>query len=46
MPAEQNFKTNKATPTERKIRGGYYTPRVLADYLCNWAIRNFHGPCA
>ncbi len=39
MPAEQNFKTNKATPTERKIRGGYYTPRVLADYLCNWAIR-------
>lgn len=39
VKAEQNFKTNKPAPTERKIRGGYYTPHALADYLCNWAIR-------
>ena len=39
MSATITFKTNKGAPTERKIRGGYYTPRVLADYLCNWAIR-------
>ena len=36
----QAFKTNKAAPTSRKIRGGYYTPRALADYLCRWAIRS------
>ena len=36
----QAFKTNKEAPTSRKIRGGYYTPRALADYLCRWAIRS------
>ena len=24
----------------RKLRGGYYTPPALADFLCEWAIRN------
>ena len=36
----QAFKTNKEAPTSQKIRGGYYTPRILADYLCRWAIRS------
>lgn len=40
MSAKLNFKTNKEAPTEQKIRGGYYTPSVLADYLCRWAIRS------
>ena len=40
MSAKLNFKTNKEAPTEQKIRGGYYTPPVLADYLCRWAIRS------
>ena len=40
MSANLTFSTNKETPTERKIRGGYYTPPVLADYLCRWAIRS------
>lgn len=34
------FATNKEQPTAQKIRGGYYTPQPLADYMCRWAIRN------
>ena len=34
------FATNKSAPTARKMRGGYYTPPPLAEYLCRWAIRN------
>ena len=34
------FKTNKSKPTAQKIRGGYYTPKILADYICQWAIRD------
>ena len=34
------FGTNKTVPTATKVRGGYYTPAALADYLCRWAIRN------
>ena len=34
-----NFKTNKLAPSARKVRGGYYTPKALADYMCQWAIR-------
>ncbi len=34
------FKSNKAAPSAQKARGGYYTPRVLADCLCRWAIRS------
>ena len=34
------FKSTKTAPTGRKQRGGYYTPPVLADYLCGWAIRH------
>ena len=32
--------TNKSVPTAQKIRGGYYTPPALAEYLCRWAIRS------
>ena len=34
------FSTNKSNPGERKLRGGYYTPLQLADYLTKWAIRS------
>ena len=30
----QAFRANKEAPTSQKIRGGYYPPRALADYLC------------
>ncbi len=32
------FETNKVPATERKLRGGYYTPGKLASYLADWAI--------
>ena len=35
-----DFKSNKSPPTAQKIRGGYYTPPTLAQYLCQWAIRS------
>ena len=25
---------------EQKLRGGYYTPRPIADFICRWAITN------
>jgi adenine-specific DNA-methyltransferase len=28
----------KASPTADKLRGGYYTPRTIADFLVDWAI--------
>lgn len=31
--------SGKKTEDKDKLRGGYYTPSVLSDYLCNWAIR-------
>lgn len=34
-----NFATNKVAPTDRKLRGGYYTPVTLAQYICEWAVR-------
>ncbi len=34
------FKTNKETPTSQKMRGGYYTPQPLAEYMCRWAVRS------
>ena len=34
------FETNKTAPSATKVRGGYYTPAALADYLCRWAIRS------
>ncbi len=30
---------SKCPPSAKKLRGGYYTPQPLADYLCEWAIR-------
>jgi len=26
------------TLSKQKLRGGYYTPQVIADFLCNWSI--------
>lgn len=34
-----NFASNKLKPTEQKLRGGYYTPVALANYVCEWALR-------
>ncbi|MCF8243937.1 MAG: N-6 DNA methylase [Saprospiraceae bacterium] len=33
------FGTNKLPASERKLRGGYYTPNKLAAYLVDWAVR-------
>ena len=32
----------KSEPTSQKLRGGYYTPRIIADFLAQWAIRSPH----
>jgi adenine-specific DNA-methyltransferase len=29
----------KATPTYQQLRGGYYTPKYLAEFLTRWAVR-------
>lgn len=29
----------KKDVSEQKLRGGYYTPEALSNYLCEWAIR-------
>lgn len=34
------FPSNKHTISDRKLRGGYYTPEALANYLTAWAIRS------
>ena len=34
------FVTNKQPPSAEKIRGGYYTPAPLAQFLCRRAIRS------
>lgn len=28
----------KPSPTDQKLRGGYYTPKPIADFLARWAI--------
>ena len=33
------FHTNKQPVDKQKLRGGYYTPIELSDYLTKWAIR-------
>jgi adenine-specific DNA-methyltransferase len=35
-----SFPTNKQTADSRKLRGGYYTPLELAQYLVRWGIRD------
>ena len=30
---------NSSSPDAEKLRGGYYTPPELANWLCKWAIR-------
>ena len=34
------FETNKKPANRQKLRGGYYTPPKLAEYLVQWAIRD------
>ncbi len=34
------FHSNKRPADSQKLRGGYYTPIELSDYLTAWAIRN------
>ena len=34
------FQSNKTPPSTQKMRGGYYTPVPLSEYLCRWAIRD------
>lgn len=34
-----SFPTNKQTVDSRKLRGGYYTPLELAQYLVRWGLR-------
>ena len=31
-------KTTIETPDSKKLRGGYYTPKAITDFICNWAI--------
>lgn len=30
----------KIPATSQKLRGGYYTPAIIAEFLANWAIRH------
>jgi adenine-specific DNA-methyltransferase len=30
----------KPEPSKQKLRGGYYTPQLIADFLAHWAIRS------
>jgi len=30
----------KPSPSNQKLRGGYYTPKPIADFLCTWAIKH------
>ncbi|MFQ5544061.1 MAG: Eco57I restriction-modification methylase domain-containing protein [Nitrospiria bacterium] len=36
---DTSFPSNKQTADSRKLRGGYYTPLELAQYLVGWGIR-------
>lgn len=31
---------NKLTPSYQKLRGGYYTPQPIAEFLARWAIQS------
>ncbi|MGH9851157.1 MAG: N-6 DNA methylase, partial [Blastocatellia bacterium] len=33
-------KLSSMPPTHQKLRGGYYTPQPVADFLAWWAIRS------
>lgn len=30
----------KSDNTEQKLRGGYYTPRKIADFLTSWGLKD------
>ena len=31
---------SKPAPSYQKLRGGYYTPKPIADFLARWAIQS------
>lgn len=33
----------KVAPDYQKLRGGYYTPQLIADFLAQWAIQSPHS---
>jgi adenine-specific DNA-methyltransferase len=33
----------KPEPTYQKLRGGYYTPEIIADFVANWAIQSLNS---
>lgn len=33
----------KPAPTSQKLRGGYYTPKAIGDFLARWAIQSLHS---
>lgn len=35
-----NEKVKKEGADSRKMRGGYYTPQSIANFICQWAIRD------
>ncbi len=37
---EASFPSNKQAADSRKLRGGYYTPLELAQYLVRWGLRD------
>lgn len=37
---EASFPTNKVGADIRKLRGGYYTPDTLAEFLVGWGLRH------
>lgn len=32
--------STRELPASQKLRGGYYTPAALADWLCRWGVRS------
>lgn len=39
-PGKSRHFSGKAAPSADKLRGGYYTPKRIAEWLCKWAIRS------
>jgi len=40
MPSTSTLFVGKKKVSDQKLRGGYYTPEILADYMVDWAIRS------
>lgn len=35
--------TMKVEPTHQKLRGGYYTPKSISDFIAKWAIQSINS---